>query len=145
MMTNYARVIHGVAVNVSTDPENEFHPELAVEFVPVPDDVECGWLQNVDGDWSAPDVIPVTPDTPKYPQVSPVEFKLLFTSQERVAIHNARATDFAVDDFFGILDDPRLQYVDLNLASTQDALNYFASTGLIDAARIPQILSGVIR
>lgn len=75
-------------------------------------------------------------------QVSPIEFKLLFTGPERVAIKAARQTDALVDDFFDIIEDPRLTHVNLTLTSTQQAVGYLASQGLIAAERVSQILSG---
>ena len=32
-MTNFARIIDSVAVDVSADPENSFHPDIAAQFV----------------------------------------------------------------------------------------------------------------
>lgn len=75
-------------------------------------------------------------------RVSPVEFKLLFTAPERVAIKAARATDPIVDDFYDIVEDPRLTFVDLGLQSTQDALSYLVSLTLITAERRTEILAG---
>lgn len=75
-------------------------------------------------------------------KVSPVEFKLLFTPSERVAIKSARKTDPIVEDIFDILEDDRLTHVNLGLPSTADSLAYLASKGLIEAARVPEILSG---
>jgi len=81
---------------------------------------------------------------PIYPQVSPIEFKLLFTSPERVAIKAARISDPVVDDFYDIVEDPRLTFVDMGLRSTQDAIGYMAAQGLIAAERVPVILSGAV-
>lgn len=58
------------------------------------------------------------------PNVSPVEFKLLWTSQERAAIKTLKDTDPIVDDFYEIIDDPRLTLVNLSLTSTQQAVDY---------------------
>lgn len=41
-MTTYARIVNGVAVDVSADPASSFAPDLAAEFVEVPDGVEPG-------------------------------------------------------------------------------------------------------
>lgn len=78
------------------------------------------------------------------PKVSPIQFKLLFTAQERVAIRKARATDEILDDFFGIVEDQRLTYVDLALQSTQDALSYLVLTGLLTAARKEVVMRGIV-
>ena len=77
------------------------------------------------------------------PRPSPVQFKLLFTPTERVAMNAAKSTDPVLQDFFNIVDDPRLAYVDLGLESTKQAIQYLASKDLIAPERIDQILSGV--
>lgn len=141
-----ARVINNVAVDVSTNPQEQFHPDIAAEFEPVPDDVQAGWARNEAGEWEAPAPTPEpTPAPTESPKVSPVEFKLLFTPQERVAIKAARATDPAIDDFYDIVEDPRLTHVNLGLQSTQDALGYLETKGLITDARRVQILAGKIQ
>lgn len=43
-MANYARVIDGIAIDVSTNPAEEFHPDIAGEFIKVPAAVERGWV-----------------------------------------------------------------------------------------------------
>lgn len=80
-----------------------------------------------------------------FPKVSPVEFMLLFTSSERVALKAARPTDPVIEDWLDIVQDPRLQYVDLGLASTQDALTYLVQQSLITEQRRTQILTGVLQ
>ena len=75
-------------------------------------------------------------------QVSPVQFKLLFTPAERVAIQAARASDPVIEDFMAIVEDPRLTHVDLGLKSTREALAYLSAQGLITEERVPAILSG---
>lgn len=140
-MANFARIINDVAVDVSTDPANSFHPDIARQFEPVPDEVQVGWIRK-DGQWSAPAPAPQPEPTPTYPKVSPVEFKLLFTSQERVAIKAARATDPVIDDLYDIVEDPRLTFVDLGLQSTQDALAHMVAQGLLTEDRRSEILSG---
>ena len=136
---NYARVINNEAVDVSSYPAEEFHPSIAAEFEPVPDEVQVGWVRNEDGEWEAP-----APSPSEATKVSPVEFKLLFTSAERVAIKAARASDTVIDDFYDIVEDPRLTFVDLGLQSTQDALSYMVAQGLLTDERRSEILSGVL-
>ena len=54
-MTNFARITNDIAIDVSTDPYNSFHPTLASAFVPVPDEVQHGWIHDVGNDtWAAP-------------------------------------------------------------------------------------------
>ena len=143
-----ARVINNVAVDVVvSDPAELFHPNIATQFELVPDEVEAGWLRDAaTGAWLAPEPVELQPETPAaFPKVSPVEFKLLFTPQERVAIKAERGNDPMIDDFFGIIEDPRLTYVDLGLQSTQDALGYLETKGFITDARRVQILAGKIQ
>ena len=145
-MSNFARIINNVAVDVSTNPQEQFHPDIAAEFEPVPDDVQAGWARNEAGEWVAPAPTPEpTPAPTESPKVSPVEFKLLFTPQERVAIKVERGNDPMIDDFFGIIEDPRLTHINLGLQSTQDALGYLETKGLITDARRVQILAGKIQ
>ena len=144
-MTNFARVINDVAVDVSSTPAEQFHPSIAEQFEPVPDEVQAGWVRNEDGEWEAPAPSPEPESTPsEATKVSPVEFKLLFTSAERIAIKAARATDQVIDDFYDIVEDPRLTFVDLGLQSTQDALSYMVAQGLLTAERRSEILAGVV-
>ena len=143
-----ARVINNVAVDVVVgDPAEFFHPNIATQFELVPDEVEAGWRRDPQtGAWLAPEPVELQPETPTaFPKVSPVEFKLLFTAQERVAIKAERGNDPMIDDFFGIIEDPRLTYVDLGLQSTQDALGYLETKGFITYARRVQILAGKIQ
>ena len=145
-MTNFARVINDVAVDVSSTPAEQFHPSIAEQFEPVPDEVQAGWVRNEDGEWEAPAPSPEPEPTPsEATKVSPVEFKLLFTSAERVAIKAARATDQVIDDFYDIVEDPRLTQVDLGLKSTRDAIGYLAVQNLITAERATEILAGVVQ
>lgn len=143
-MTNYARIINDVAVDVSSNPAEQFHPDIAAEFVAVPDEVRQGW-RLVSGTWTEPAPVELSAPAVEYPKVSPVEFKLLFTPQERVAIKAARATDVVIDDFFDIVEDPRLTFVDLGLQSTQDALSYLVQQGLLTVERRQQILAGQVQ
>lgn len=121
-----------------------FHPDVAKYYdTELPDDVKPG-ATLVEGGWQNPtDLIVVS--VVEAPKVSPVEFKLLFTAQERVAIKQARNTDAVVDDFYDIIEDPRLTTVDLGLQSTQDALAYMVSVDLLTATRREEILLGVLK
>ncbi|MFD0669729.1 hypothetical protein ACT80S_18565 [Ramlibacter sp. MAHUQ-53] len=130
------------------NPAELYHPDIAAYYATeVPDDAENGdgWVngQLVKPAPVAPVVEP--PAAPVFAKVSPVEFKLLFTPQERVAIKLERATDPVIDDFFDIVDDPRLTHVDLGLQSTQDALSYLVAQGLVTAERRTAILSGALQ
>lgn len=144
----YARITNNQAVDVRTEsPDGFFTPDIADQFELVPDEVENGWFLD-NGNWSAP-VIPEPGSAPDpvgtYAKVSPIEFKLLFTSPERVAIKTARADDLVLADFYDIVEDPRLTHVDLGLNSTQQALQYMASKGLIAPDRVDQILTNQLQ
>ena len=100
--------------------------------------VDVGWIIDV----SSSDPV-FQPPVNALQRVSPVQFKLLFTVEERVAIKTS--DDPIVKDFFEIVNDPRLTFVDLALESTQQALAYLESKKLIGAGRPAQILTGVIQ
>lgn len=130
---------------VTGNPDELFCAEVAAHYATeVPDDAANGdgW---VDGQLVKPEPPPPpTPTEQNYPQVSPVQFKLLFTASERVAIKSARASDAVIDDFYDIVEDPRLTFVDLGLQSTKEAIGYLQSKGLITEERAAAILTGVL-
>ena len=149
-MSNYARIINSIAVDVADDPASQFHPTIAAEFEPVPDDVQRGWRQAEDGTWSAPPKPePVEPKPPR-PKVGPTQFKMLWTSTERLKLKEIRPNDPVVDDFFELIEDPRLEYVDMSLKSTQEGVDYclgqLVKAGTITSDQEPvrreEILSG---
>lgn len=144
----YARIKNSKAVDIATNPAEQFHPDLAAEFVEVPDEVDRGWVLAEDDTWSAP---PPRPEPePVRPKVSVTDFKFLWTSDERIALKELRSTDPVIDDFYDILDDTRTTSIDLALTSTQDFVNHavqeLVTAGVIASAdqdsRIEQILSG---
>lgn len=140
----YSRNVNNRAVDVRTEsPDGCFTSDIVAQFVEVPDAVEDGWILNGET-WEVPPA-PVIPEpvAPVVipPKVSPIEFKLLFTVQERVAIK--ASADAIVQDFFSIVEDPRLTHVDLALKSTQDALSYLEALSLIAEGRKDEILTGV--
>ena len=143
---------HNIAVEISADPASQFHPDIAAQFVEVPKEVRAGWVLSDDGTWSAP-VIEAAPDAAAArPSVSPVEFKLLWPSPERIALRRMRDTNPVIADFWEIVEDPRVQSVNLDLKSTQQGIAYslhqLADDGVIEAAdietRVEQILSGIV-
>ena len=66
-MPKYARVVNDIVTDISNDPKSEFHPDLAVEFIKVPDQVQRGWVM-VGGKWTAP----VEPDPYSIAENEPV-------------------------------------------------------------------------
>lgn len=155
-MQKYARIIDNVAVDVvAGDPAALYHPAVAGQFVPVPAEVVSGWVCDPQsGEWSAPEQPqePAPPATRRL-QVSPPTFKLLFTSPERIAIRTARAyagddpaqlqVKAVLDDWFEIVDDPRLTFVDLALPATIAGVQFLVTLGILTQARCDEILSGV--
>lgn len=130
---------------ISGDPAELFHPDVAVLYgTTVPENAERGdgWVKGKLVKAPTPEPVEPAPVEPSYPKVSPIEFKLLFTAQERVAMKVARENDPMLDDFFSIVDDPRLTFVDLGLASTQGALMYLTSLTLLAPGRMEEILTG---
>ena len=116
--------------------------------IPGAEEHSVGDNSPVDVGWSYAEVdgVPMfTEPTPEAPKVSPVQFKLLFTPPERVAMSEAKATDAIMQDFFNVVDDPRLTYVDLSLQSTKDAINYLISKNLLTQERGAEVLSGVLK
>ena len=132
----------------NSNPAELYHPDIAALYdTQVPDEAENGdgW---VNGELVKPvPPAPVAPVEPVVvpPKVSPVEFKLLFTSPERIGMKAARVTDAIVDDFFSIVEDPRLTLVNLGLQSTQDALSYLVMKGLLTVKRRAVILLGQVQ
>lgn len=143
-MINFARIVDGVAIDVSDDPESHFHPDIAAEFEEVPDTVQHGW-RLIGDEWEAPEVIeaPVAVIEPK--EVDPITFKLLFTSAERIAAKALRATDPVIDDFWSILDDPRTRTVDMRIASVQSAIEHTLDAIEAEPGRKDQILQGIVQ
>lgn len=148
-MTNFARIIDNVAIDVSSDPDNHFHPLIASQFAEVPDDVGAGWIKT-GSVWTAPEPrvdVAVT----VLQKIEVIKFMLLFTIQELVIARTLRATDTTIDALWRILDDPRTNHVDVELTSIQSGIEYTLSqiklNGLPDldvALRKNQIITGEI-
>lgn len=152
-MTNYARVVDNVAVDVSTDPQNQFHPTLAEQFVEVPDNVKRGWVLKK-GTWAAP---PAPPSPPalvvKYSMLTPTQYYLAFTPAERMAIK--ASTDALVKELWATFEFAAAQpgtMIDPNLASVVSGLTYLATPAsakppgpgiLASTDRIAQIQAGI--
>lgn len=129
-------IAHGI-------PAEIYHPDIATLYsVNVPDNAENGdgWVEGVLVKRLTPETAAIVP-----PKVSPIEYKLLFTSAERIAIAQAKATDAVLQDLYSILDDPRLTEVDLALQSTQDALDYLVFKALLAPGRKAEILTGIVK
>lgn len=135
------------------NPSDSYHPDVAVHYSDdVPDDAANGdWWDGLVLTKPVPPE-PVTPEpmpTPA-PQLSPVEFKMCFTSAERLAItaimdnaeHQASPT---LKDVYSILDDPRLKIVDLGLQSNLDLIDFLVSLNVLTSDRAAEIKDGVLK
>jgi hypothetical protein len=128
------------------NPADLYHPDIAAFYdTLVPDDAANGdgWVNGALVKPEPPAPVEPPPPVTVYPQVSPVQFKLLFTSPERIAIK--ASADPVVQDFFDIVNDLRLTHVDLGLQSTQDALSYLVSVNLLTTERRAEILLGQVQ
>jgi len=77
------------------------------------------------------------------PTVSAIQYKMLFTSAERIA---AKASvDPVIIDLQDLLNDPRTTEVDLSLQSISDALDYMTVNGILAVERKAEILTGVVK
>lgn len=145
-MTNYARIINGVAVDVCPDPATHFHPTLAAEFTEVPANVAPGWIL-AGKTWSAaPNVAPPAATPPEVGNLtpSPMEFLLLLTLAEQAAIRAAAPNDAQVSILVSMVDDSRLTFVDLTHPTVIEAIEYLAGKpGLLSVERSVRVLCGL--
>jgi hypothetical protein len=150
-MSKQARIVNSVAVDVVIgDPSEFFHPDIAKDFVPVPDQVESGWSVSA-GNWSPPAPIEQTTPAVVYPKVEPIAFQMLFAPQEMIAADELKATDKVLASFWKLVDDPRTDTIDLGLTTVQNAIEYTLT--VIKAAGVPvdvparkaEILTGVLK
>lgn len=124
------------------NPSELFHPDIAVHFdTDIGDDILVG-AELVKGKWVNPIIneVVITPVV-EYAKISPIEFKILFTVSERLAINPLKQSDEIIKDWFEILDDTRLTTVDLGLKSTQEALDYLVSLDVLTEDRKVEILN----
>jgi len=137
-MTNYARNVNDVAVDVTTtDPTTIYYPTVAAEFIVVPADVQDGWVYNeTTKKWSAPPPVPVPPTPePVPPVVTAVQFMLLFYPQEQAYIQSS--TDPIVKVFWTRFQDIRVTEVNLALDSMSQTLDYLLATNVEPALTPP--------
>lgn len=127
------------------NPAESYHPDIAALYdTQVPDDAVSGDT-FADGVLTKPipEYVAPTPVAPTPPKVTVIEYKMLFTSAERIA---AKASvDPVIVDLRELMDDPRTTHVDLALQSISDALDYMTAIGLIAEGRKAEILTGEVR
>ncbi len=123
------------------NPSELFHPDIAKNFdTEVDEDVLAG-AELVNDVWINPTINEPIAPTVEYAKISPIEFKMLFTVSERLAINPLKQSDEIINDWFEILDDTRLTTVDLGLKSTQEALDYLVSLDVLTEDRKVEILN----
>lgn len=144
-METYARKVNNQAVDVTTsDPKTIFHPEIAAQFIIVPNGTQNG-AQYDGAEWVNPAPPVVTPPAP--PVVTPPQFKILIL-EWLGQLYTAAESDVGISAFIKIIDDPRLTEVDLALNSVQNGLKYsLKKIGLSDQQitdAMTSILTGVL-
>lgn len=146
-MTKRAWVINGIVHDVCEGNPQECYVKDVADFytTDVPDGTRHG-ATLIDGEWTNDATVKSAQQIPQsegdFIRVSPVEFKLLFTSAERIAIKESK--DPVIVDFFEIINDPRLTFINLGLESTKSALNYLQQQSLITEDRKALILQGQV-
>lgn len=144
---------------VDFDPDGRFHPDIASQFIQVPDATEPGSVKNGQT-WSHPD--PVEPEDPAEPQpvyrkqVSPAEFRNSFSAFEEVAINEFASGTPAPDEapetstyrkvvgvFFDRVRDPHLSTVNLEDPRNLAGLDLLVTIGLVSQARRDEIARGI--
>lgn len=156
-MSKFARIENGVALEVFTAPEGFtisdcFHADVAMLFSACPANVTPGSTVDAAGKWTI-EQAPSTAPAPaaEAPKIGPIAFKLLFSAQERIKAKQLRPTDDFLEDFWGLLDDPRTDVVDLGLDSVQAAVEYTltvvkaAGVEIDIPSRKAEILSGQVQ
>ena len=141
----YAWIENTVIRDLTTGiPADVFHPDIAKLFsTQVPDEAESGdmFKDGVLTKKPIPDaVIPVLPAVVP-PTVSAIQYKMLFTSAERIAAK--KSTDPVMLDLQDLLNDPRTLTVNLALKSISEALDYMTLINILAPGRKAEILTGV--
>ncbi len=144
----YAWIENGIIRDIAhAAPEGLYHPDIAVHYdTEVPADAENGdtFEDGVLTKRPIPEPAPAPePVAAKPPKVSVIEYKMLFTSMERIAVK--ASADPVIVDLQELMNDPRTVNVDLSLQSISDALDYMTALGLIGAGRKAEILTGEVK
>lgn len=126
-MTNFARIIDNVAVDVSSNPAEQFHPNVAAEFQSVPDEVEAGWI-FANGQWAAPKPPPPAPRT-----WSQADVRAGLSLSEKVKWDNDSAPEIVTVK--AELSTPQEQ------AATTELLQFLVDTAVIAQASMNKILA----
>jgi hypothetical protein len=125
------------------DPLDVFHPDIATLFdTQVPDEAESGDTFTDGVLTKKPIPEPVIPELPVFvpPTVSAIQYKMLFTSAERIAAK--KSTDPVIMDLQDLLNDPRTLTVNMALKSISDSLDYMTAIKILAPGRKAEILTG---
>ena len=122
------------------NPEELYHPDVAKFYTTdVPDDAVNGdgWVSDklIKPVVVEPVVEPVVVVPPK---LSTVDFRGLFTIAEEIAI--TKSVDEVVVVLWSRFTDPKLENVDMALASVDYALDYLTTSGILADGRKAEIL-----
>lgn len=137
--------INGVVKDIKPTLDN-VAPILIDKYVEAPDHVQIGWIyKNIAAEgepevWDFVEAERVVKKL-KLAKITPVQFKMLFTPQERRAIRQLRDVDSLIQEWEEILEDRRLTEIDLNLGSVQGVLKYLVAKSILSPNRAKQILS----
>jgi hypothetical protein len=137
----YAYIVNGVVHEVMDTPAfTNLSIALKSECVQCDDSVVPGMVY-ANTVFTAPAPTPTPP--PLLPQLTPMQFYLAFTPQERVLIKGA--SDPIVREFWATyeLAAQQGQSIDPNLKSVSIGLQYVVDAGLVHADRVSDILKGV--
>lgn len=153
---NYARISDSVAVETWTDgglglsPADVFVPDLAAQFVVVPDQVQAGWLLK-DGSWSAPESVETIASLGTI--ITRAAFRARFTQAEKVTIElaglddpsatiDARSQAAAIRTYQKDVD--AAEYIDLTDPATAGGVQALEDAGLLAAGRAAEILTAPV-
>jgi len=140
----YAWVRDNTVVDTCVDdPKTIFHKDVAENYnVMIANEIGTG-ATLVDDEWQNIQIQQTHDEEDRY-MLSPIEFKLCFTPQERVAIKAASETDAILQDAYSLMDDQRLTFVNMHTRSVIELIDYLESCGLITQDRAIDIKSGKI-
>jgi len=127
------------------NPAESYHPDIAAHYdTQVPYDAQQGdtFINGVLTPKPVPEYVAPPPVVAKPPKVSVIEYKMLFTSAERIA--TKASIDPVIVDLQELMNDPRTANVDLSLQSISYALDYMTAIGILAEGRKAAILTGVV-
>ncbi|GHA27628.1 hypothetical protein GCM10007989_24370 [Devosia pacifica] len=104
------------------------------------DEIGPGWASDGEGGWQAPATQPeFEPQAPV--RIDTPLFLMRFTPQERIGIRQAAKTDLVIEDWFAIINDPRLAYIELGDPNLTAGMGYLVQQELLTEARAQEVLA----